>query len=117
MIPDLLARNERVACLFETSSGPMALVLIGALFVGSIETVWEGAITPPYRKVGQHWNYGDGGQRFSFLCVQGQEVGRFNMGSAVVLLFPACSVSWGTDLCRGKRVVVGQQIGSFLETP
>src|SRR5690606_12056378 len=78
-IPRLFARNERVVCLFETPLGRMALVAVGAIFVGSIETVWAGEITPPAGRQIRRWHYaGD-----DVVLRKGQELGRFNMGSTV----------------------------------
>lgn len=83
-VPKLFARNERLVTVFETEFGPMAVVLVGAIFVGSMETVWAGQITPPYRNQIIDWQYGD----TSISFVKGQEMGRFNMGSTVVVLLP-----------------------------
>jgi phosphatidylserine decarboxylase len=83
-VPDLFARNERVVVTFDTAIGPIVMVLVGAIFVGSMATVWSGQITPSYGKVVQQWTY-DGDQAMTI--EQGQEMGRFNMGSTVVLLF------------------------------
>ena len=82
-VPDLFARNERVAVTFDTDFGPIVMVLVGAIFVGSMETIWAGQITPNYGKVIQQWTY-DGDQAITI--EKGQEMGRFNMGSTVVML-------------------------------
>ena len=82
-VPDLFARNERVAVTFDTDFGPIVMVLVGAIFVGSMETIWAGQITPNYGKVIQQWTY-DGEQAITI--EKGQEMGRFNMGSTVVVL-------------------------------
>ena len=82
-VPDLFARNERVAVTFDTDFGPIVVVLVGAIFVGSMETIWAGQITPNYGKVIQQWTY-DGEQAITI--EKGQEMGRFNMGSTVVVL-------------------------------
>ena len=82
-VPDLFARNERVAVTFDTDFGPIVMVLVGAIFVGSMETIWAGQITPNYGKVIQQWTY-DGEQAITI--EKGQEMGRFNMGSTVVML-------------------------------
>lgn len=81
----LFARNERVVTVFDTEHGPMALVLVGAIFVGSIETVWAGQITPPYGGEIREWHYEDDS---AIALHKAQEMGRFNMGSTVVLLLP-----------------------------
>ncbi|ABI56216.1 archaetidylserine decarboxylase [Alkalilimnicola ehrlichii MLHE-1] len=82
-VPKLFARNERVACIFDTDRGPMAVVLVGAINVGSIETVWAGEITPPAGIRAQYSNYeADNAPTIA----RGHEMGRFNMGSTVITL-------------------------------
>ncbi len=82
-VPDLFARNERVVCDFDTDDGPLCMVLVGALFVGSIETVYAGEINPPPGRKGQVRAIDAGvGRAFK----RGEELGRFNMGSTVILL-------------------------------
>ncbi|MFB3079535.1 MAG: archaetidylserine decarboxylase, partial [Lysobacterales bacterium] len=88
-VPGLFTRNERVISLFETSHGPMALILIGAMLVSSMETTWSGVITPPR---GKRVTTGDWSRR-DIRLEKGQEMGRFNMGSTVILLLPAGAVS------------------------
>lgn len=83
-VPRLFARNERVCCLFETPIGPMVMVLVGAMIVASIETVWSGLITPQKKTV-RHWNYKT---PESIELKKGEEMGRFKLGSTVVLLLP-----------------------------
>lgn len=107
-LPRLFARNERVACRFDTAHGPLALVLVGALNVGSMETVWAGEVTPPTRRAPTHWDYADGMQ-----LEKGAEMGRFNMGSTVILLFPDGVMEWDEALRPGDRVRMGQRIGIF----
>lgn len=82
MVPELFARNERLVISFETAAGPMVLVMVGAIFVGSMETVWQGKITPNYGHTLAYWDY----QAESLHFEKGQEIGRFNMGSTVVML-------------------------------
>lgn len=108
-LPRLFARNERVACHFETAQGPMALVLVGALNVGSMETVWVGQITPPHRRHGLF----EFDQAEELSLSRGQEMGRFNMGSTVVLLMPPGSVDWQSDLGPGSVVRMGQRLGNL----
>jgi len=115
MVPELFARNERVAALFDTPAGPMALVLVGAINVASIETVWAGAITPPLGKSIQHWSYppnGDGAVRLD----KGAELGRFNMGSTVILLFGRDGVRWEPELQAGAAVKMGQRLGKVAKS-
>ncbi|BBB22433.1 phosphatidylserine decarboxylase [Abyssogena phaseoliformis symbiont OG214] len=83
-VDGLFARNERVVCYFETEFGLCAFVLVGAIFVGSMQTVWHGQINPPYQKKIQHFDYSNE----SISLKKGQELGRFNMGSTVIMLMP-----------------------------
>lgn len=83
-VPGLFARNERVVCIFDGEHGPLALVLVGATIVGSMATVWHGTVNPPRPGHVQQWNYD--GQDITL--TRGQEMGRFLLGSTVVLLMP-----------------------------
>ncbi|MDE2460394.1 MAG: phosphatidylserine decarboxylase [Gammaproteobacteria bacterium] len=103
----LFARNERVAMIFDTTAGSMAVVMVGALNVGSIETVWAGEITPPRGYVLRSWDYLDDNMKFA----KGAELGRFNMGSTVILLFASSHTRWETMLKPDVSVRMGQQIG------
>lgn len=82
-VPGLFARNERVVCHFSTEQGPLALILVGAIFVGSIETVWAGEVTPPRGRQLQSWDYR---HQSPIELARGAEMGRFNMGSTVIVL-------------------------------
>jgi len=106
-VPDLFARNERVVSLFDTSHGPMALVMVGAMLVSSMETVWSGLVTPPRgRKITRlDWS------RRDISLARGEEMGRFNMGSTVILLLPPAAVSSTEHYESGDDVVVGQLLG------
>lgn len=106
-VPGLFARNERVAMIFDTAVGPMAVVMVGALNVGSIETVWAGEITPPRGHVLRSWDYLDDNMRFA----KGAELGRFNMGSTVILLFASSHTRRETTLKPDVSVRMGQRIG------
>jgi phosphatidylserine decarboxylase len=106
-VPDLFARNERVACIFETANGPMALVLVGAMLVSSMETTWSGVVTPPYGHRIQHGDW----SRHNIVLARGEEMGRFNMGSTVILLLPPGAVSAMEHYERGDSVVMGQRLG------
>jgi Phosphatidylserine decarboxylase len=109
-VPGLFARNERVAVIFDTEAGPMAMVLVGALFVGSIETVWAGEITPPQRGFVHYWRYsGDS----ALTLKKGEEMGRFNMGSTVILLFGESAVKFKQELKTGAELKMGKQIGTM----
>lgn len=83
-VPGLFARNERVVCVFEGERGPWVLVLVGATIVGSMATVWHGVVNPPRPGQLRDWHYDDQDIRLA----QGQEMGRFLLGSTVVMLFP-----------------------------
>ncbi len=104
-VPRLFARNERLICVFETELGDVTLVLVGAIFVGSMETVWAGQITPPYGKTIENWTY----QGSDALCFEkGQEMGRFNMGSTVVMLLPAGLKPFKQQWQAEKKIQLGQ---------
>lgn len=104
-VPRLFARNERVVTVFETEQGPIVMVLVGAIFVGSMETVWSGKITPPYGKTIQHWSYQD---KKAIRLEKGEEMGRFNMGSTVVILLPQQAEEFKLELSAGTAVQMGQ---------
>jgi phosphatidylserine decarboxylase len=105
-VPGLFARNERVLTLFDTAFGQFALVLVGALNVGSMATVWAGDITPAARR------------RVTRLAApatlldKGAELGRFNMGSTVILLFEPNRARWQSGVHAGRAVRLGQSLGS-----
>jgi phosphatidylserine decarboxylase len=110
LVPGLFARNERVVSVFGTDAGPMALVLVGAIFVGGIETVWEGEVAPWIPSTSQRrWRYAGEGKRVGL--GRGEEMGRFNLGSTVVLLLPAGAVVWDPALRPGSKVRLGQRLG------
>jgi len=107
LVPSLFARNERVICHFNTALGPMAVILVGAIFVGSMETVWHGEVRSKRGEPTQ-WAYqGDQRQHFDL----GAEIGRFNMGSTVIVLLPAQAGTWLNGLGPGDAVQMGQAIG------
>lgn len=106
-VPNLFARNERVACMFDTDAGPMALVLVGAIFVSSVETVWHGVVTPPTIDTVRTWKYQDNAPTLE----KGAEMGRFNMGSTIIVLFGKDKIAWLDELTAGKPVKLGEQIG------
>ena len=108
-MPELFARNERVAILFDTAIGPMAMVLVGALFVGSIETVWAGEITPPHRRGIDVRQWAEGND--SIRLRRGAEMGRFNMGSTVILLTGPDALDWSSKIRPGDKLRLGQAIG------
>lgn len=108
-VPALFARNERVICLFDTDAGPMAMILVGAIFVGSIETVWHGEVTPPTCKDIRNWKYDE--ENMSYL--KGEEMGRFNMGSTVILLHANNKMEWDKELQAEQVVRLGEEIGTI----
>lgn len=109
-VPGLFARNERVAALFDTDAGPMALVLVGAIFVSSIETVWHGVVTPPSITSVRSWKY----QENAPVLKIGQEMGRFNMGSTIIVLFGNNKAKWDSNFAAEKVVRLGEHIGDTL---
>ena len=104
-VPKLFARNERVLTLFDTAFGQVAVILVGALNVGSIATVWDGDITPAARRVITSL------PPQQVLLEKGGEMGRFNMGSTVILLFQKNRVRWRADVRAGAIVRLGQSLG------
>ena len=110
VVPDLFARNERLINIFLTAHGPMALIMVGALFVGSMDTVWAGAVTPSRRRAVTTWNY-HGSEAIHLR--RGEEMGRFNMGSTVILLLPKDVVTWRSDLVPEARLRLGQPLGQL----
>jgi phosphatidylserine decarboxylase len=106
-VPNLFARNERVVAIFDTEAGPMALILVGAIFVASIETVWHGVVTPPSSRQVQTWHYNDQPVKLA----RGEEIGRFNMGSTIIVLFGKDAVNWSDVLKPGAVSRMGEAIG------
>ena len=105
LVPRLFARNERVLTFFDSAFGEFALIMVGALNVGSIATVWAGDITPAARRVVTRLPPQD------VSLDKGEEFGRFNMGSTVILLFQANRVRWHEELRAGATVKLGQPLG------
>ncbi len=106
-VADLYARNERVVCAFETESRlPFAMVLVGALFVGSIATLWHGEVTPRRPRAALELPVPDATAPLG----KGAEMGRFNMGSTVILLFPRDALAWLPELAPGSRILMGQAL-------
>ena len=106
-VSGLFARNERVVCLFDTDAGKLAMILVGAINVAAIETVWAGLITPPNSKSIIHLDY-DEHRQFN----KGDAMGRFNMGSTVILLLENAQ-DWKATLAEGSPVQLGEMIGEF----
>lgn len=109
-VPGLFARNERLVCIFDTEFGPMAMVLVGAMIVAAIETVWAGQITPKSGQV-QTTRYNE-----PIELAKGAEMGRFKLGSTVILCFPG-AVDFREDLSINDSMVsMGQPLGQFRDT-
>lgn len=111
-VPRLFARNERVVCRFETPAGAMLMVLVGALNVGSIETVWAGEIAPGKPRRGRAESYPEG-----ITIRRGEEMGRFNMGSTVIVLFSPHRACLSDALAPGAVVRMGSPIGQVVGAP
>jgi phosphatidylserine decarboxylase len=109
-VPRLFARNERVICYFETDFGPMVMILVGAIFVSSIETVWAGTITPSRQRV-SGWDYEASSTPPDIRLEKGEEMGRFNMGSTVIVLFAKDRIEWTEALIPGSTLRLGETIG------
>ncbi|MEP7083674.1 MAG: archaetidylserine decarboxylase, partial [Betaproteobacteria bacterium] len=109
-VPGLFARNERVVCVFETSRGPFVLVLVGATIVGSIATVWHGIVTPPRVREAREWAYAER----TIELKQGEEMGRFQLGSTVVLLFPRGPLSFNPEWAPGRAIHLGESMATYL---
>ena len=110
-VPGLFARNERIVCRFRTEVGPLILCMVGALFVGSMDTLSHGPITPARVRRPVRLDVPPPGAPRTF--AKGAEFGRFNMGSTVILLLPERAVEWDGALVAGAKVKMGQRIGTI----
>jgi phosphatidylserine decarboxylase len=108
--PGLCARNERVVCLFDTAHGPFVLVLVGATIVGSMATVWHGVVNPPRPGTVRAWDY-DAPPR---VLAQGAEMGRFLLGSTVVMLWPAMPMRFEPSWSPGRAIRLGEPMATRL---
>ncbi len=106
-VSNLFARNERVICLFETDAGPMALIMVGAIFVGSMAVAWQGVITPERYNEQTVWTYEDR----AITLKRGDELGYFVTGSTVICLFAQNALAWEDTLQQHTLVKMGQEIG------
>jgi len=111
-VPGLFARNERVVCEFECAHGPMVLVLVGATIVGSMATVWHGVVNPPRTSTPRQWLYDTQEIRLA----KGAEMGRFLLGSTVVLLFPKNVVTFTPDWAPSRPVRLGEAMATPVTT-
>jgi len=98
--------------LFDTEAGPMALILVGAIFVSSIETVWHGVVTPPSISKVRSWKYDEKAPTLK----KGEEMGRFNMGSTIIVLFGKNKTQWNKTIVADSPVKLGEQMGSIVPT-
>jgi phosphatidylserine decarboxylase len=108
-VPGLFARNERVVCVFDSARGPFVLVLVGAAIVGSMATVWQGVINPPRGPV-REWRYDD--QKIELK--QGDEMGRFLLGSTVVMLFPRGPLTFNPAWAPAGSVRLGELMANAI---
>lgn len=107
-VPELFARNERVVCLFDGEHSPFALVLVGATIVGSMATVWHGLVNPPRPGQVREWRY-DG----TIALRKGQEMGRFQLGSTVVMVFPNLGLRFNPQWQPGGAIRLGEAMAEF----
>src|SRR5450830_1174523 len=107
-VPGLFARNERVVCVFDSELGPFVLTLVGATIVGSMATVWHGVVNPPRTGQVRDWSYAND----NIVLKQGEELGRFLLGSTVVMLFPKDTVDFNTGWQPAGPVQLGEVMGN-----
>ena len=107
-VPDLFARNERVVCVFDTPRGPMVFALVGATIVGGMATVWHGTVNSPRPGEIREWRYDDR----PVVLKQGDEMGRFMLGSTVVLLFPKPGLVFNPGWAPGGKVRLGEMMAT-----
>ena len=107
-VPGLFARNERVVCVFESAFGPFVLTLVGATIVGSMATVWHGMVNPPRPGVVREWRYDEQ----NIMLKKGDEMGRFLLGSTVVMLFPKNNLAFNPDWSPTRAIRMGEMMGS-----
>ncbi|MFT3741644.1 MAG: archaetidylserine decarboxylase [Gammaproteobacteria bacterium] len=105
-IPRLFARNERVIAFFDTNLGPMAMVLVGAMIVASIETTWAGLIAPSRKPGIQKWRYYGN----EMMLQKGDEMGRFQLGSTVITIFADPHIQWNQSVALSRQVILGQAL-------
>ena len=106
-VPGLFARNERVVCVFESAYGPFVLALVGATIVGSMATVWHGVVNPPRSPEVREWSY----EQQNVLLKKGDEMGRFLLGSTVVMLFPKNTIQFNPQWAPALGVRMGEVMG------
>ena len=107
-VPGLFARNERVVCVFDGEQGPFVLALVGATIVGSMATVWHGVVNPPRSRTVREWRYDDK----EITLNKGEEMGRFLLGSTVVMLFPHNTLRFNPEWSPARAIRLGEAMGS-----
>ncbi|MCA0215518.1 MAG: archaetidylserine decarboxylase [Proteobacteria bacterium] len=107
-VPGLFARNERVVCVFDTPHGPFVNVLVGATIVGSMATVWHGVVNPPRPGSVREWTYAEQ----NIALAQGDEMGRFLLGSTVVMLWPKGTIQFNPAWAAAQPVRLGEAMGT-----
>ncbi len=112
-VPELFARNERAVCVFDTDLGPFVLVLVGATIVGSMETVWHGVINPPGTRKVLEWRYQPG----DWVFAKGDEMGRFLLGSTIILLFPKDRLVFNSEWAPEREVRLGEFMAAMRPPP
>jgi phosphatidylserine decarboxylase len=110
-VPRLFSRNERAVCIFETDAGPMAVILVGAMIVAGIETVWGGQVAPIKREIRTHHYLS---KQKAITLKKGEEMGRFKLGSTAIVLFGPDVMQWRNDLEATSATTMGEQLGSIL---
>jgi len=108
-VPGLFARNERVVCIFEGPRGPWIMVLVGATIVGSMATVWHGVVTPPRSSGMREWQYQDQ----NIVLTKGEEMGRFLLGSTVVMLFPKSDLKFNPAWKPQGAIRLGEVMADY----
>lgn len=108
-VPGLFARNERVVCVFESAFGPFVLTLVGATIVGSMATTWHGVVNPPRSAQVREWRYEDQ----QIVLKKGEEMGRFLLGSTVVMLFPQNKLAFNPDWTAAKSICMGEAMANL----
>lgn len=112
-VPNLFARNERLVSIFDSEAGPLAVIMVGALFVASMETVWAGVVTPASGPRIAVTDYREGDP---IRLQRGQEMGRFNMGSTVIVLFAQGRVALDPALLPETQIRMGQRLGRLIQS-
>ena len=110
-VPGLFARNERVICEFDSAHGVFVLILVGATIVGSMATVWHGVVNPPRLGSVNTWTY----EKQSISLKQGEEMGRFLLGSTVVMLFPAKTLNFNKAWKPEKPIRLGEEMADTIK--